>query len=67
MFGVEDGQVLVGDHFEPSGADRARQLGHLRGVEIVGGREALQAQLQKGVGREHVGGVEAEVADQRRA
>jgi hypothetical protein len=38
----------------------------LRGVEVVRGREALQPQRQEVPRGQHVGGVEAEVAAERR-
>ena len=64
VLGVEDGQMLVGDGFDPACARAARQLGDLRGVQIVRRREALEAELEKLRGGDGVGGVEAEIADQ---
>ena len=46
---------------ESEGRERAA---HLRGVEVVCGREAGQAGRQEHPCRDHVGGVEREVAPQ---
>src|ERR1017187_4226542 len=43
-------------------ADLARQIGHLRGVQVVRRREMLQPQREEFPGGEHVGRVEAEIA-----
>jgi len=47
VFCVEDGQVLVGHNLQLVGVDRACQIGHLRGVEIVRGCESLQSKAQE--------------------
>ena len=70
VFGVEHGQMMVGDGFQPRRIDAAGQRGDLRGVQIVRGREAAQSHREQQVGRDRVGGVQAEIAiqpDARRA
>ena len=64
MLGVEDGQMLIRDGFQTLWADGPGQSGDLLGVEIVRRGEALHTQLQIRFGRERVGGIEAEIADQ---
>lgn len=66
MFGVEDGEMLVGHDLDPVRADVRGQRGHLRGVQVVGGRQARQAQPQETCRRQHIRRVQAEIADQRR-
>ena len=43
MLGVEDGQMLIGDGFQPLRANGSGQCGNLRGVEIMRRGEARQA------------------------
>jgi hypothetical protein len=47
VFGVEDGEVLVGDGFEGGAAECEGELGDLIGVEVVGGGDAEEAELEE--------------------
>ena len=67
MLGVEDRQMLIGDGLHPLRANGSGQRGDLRGVEIVRGREPRQTQFKIRFGSQSVGGIEAEIADQRLA
>ena len=64
MFGVKYRQMLVGDYFQLVCADAVRQRSNLRGVEIVGWRNAGESHCQVGLRRHCVGRIQAEVADQ---
>lgn len=64
VFGMENGEVLVGDGLDLLRADVAGEGGDLGGVEVVGGGEAGEAHFEVGLGGEGVGGIEAEVTDE---
>ena len=62
VLGVEDGEVLVGDDLDAGSAQGVGKSRDLGGVEVVGGGDALEAEIEESAGAEEVGGVEAEVA-----
>src|SRR5690349_3478602 len=66
VLGVKDRQMLVRDRFNYAAARLAREFGDLRRVEVVRGSEAREAEIKILAGRERVGRVEAEVADELR-
>jgi len=64
VLGVKHRQVLVNHRLDPFAAHLPRQVGHLRGIQIVSGRKMLQPERKKLAGRQHIGRVEAEIARQ---
>ena len=64
VFGMEDGEVLVGDGLDFFRADVTGEGGDLCGVEVVSGGEAGEAHFEIGFGGKGVGGVEAEITDE---
>jgi hypothetical protein len=52
VLGVKHRQVLVGDGLDPLAAHLARQVGHLRGVQIVSGSEMLKTEREEFPGGE---------------
>ena len=65
MLGVEHGQMLPRDGFDILRARVAREIGHLRGVEIVRRRQPRH-ELQVFGGAQRVRRVQTEIADQKR-
>ena len=47
MFGVEHGQMLIGDGFDAVRSGAPRELGDLRGVEVVRRRETFEAEREQ--------------------
>ena len=58
--------MLVRDGFDARGARGAGELGDLRGVQVVRGGETGDSEIEELGGGDSVGGVEAEIADERR-
>ena len=48
MLRMEDRQMLIGDHFELTGPDCTRQLRDLGCIEVMRGREPLEAEIKEG-------------------
>src|SRR6185369_9895991 len=66
VLGVKDGQMLVGNHLDQLRPQLTGQSLDLGGIQIVGGGDACQPKLKKGIAGERVGGIQAEITDQRR-
>lgn len=56
---------MVSDDFKALTTDALRQLADLVGVEVVGGRDGIDAQFEVGIGGELIGDVQTEITDQR--
>jgi hypothetical protein len=63
---VEHGQMLIRYGLDSIRPGAARQVGHLRGVEVVGRGQHIQTEFQQFGGCQDVCRVEAEISDQRR-
>ncbi len=59
---VKDGQVLVGDQFQAGRSQAMGEVQHLGGVQVVGGSDAMEAEIEVGLGGDGIGDVQAEVA-----
>jgi hypothetical protein len=66
VFGVEDGQVLISNGFDVVWTRFAGKHGHLRGIQIVRGRDAFEAEVQEERRGDGIGRIQTEVACQRR-
>src|SRR5580658_7306086 len=64
MFGVEHRQMLIRDRLTAFWADPPREFRDLRGVQIVRGRDAFEAERQQFRRGYRVGCVQAEIARQ---
>ena len=64
VLGVKDGQMLIGDRFEFVAPDQPGERGDLRGIQIVGRREAREAERKIRFGAQRIRGIETEIADQ---
>jgi len=63
--GVEDRQVMVGDHLDLRGVDRRCEMRDLVGIQVVRWRDTVDAKVEIRCCGDRIGGVEAEVADER--
>ena len=66
VLGMKHRQMLIGDGLDSIRTDAQRECRDLRGVQIVGRSQTLQAEIQEQFGADRVGYVETKVADQWR-
>ncbi len=65
MLGVEDREMLIGDGFQSSRANGCGERRDLCGIQIVRRRKLIESQCQIRFRSQGVGGIQAEIADQR--
>src|SRR5262249_53549004 len=66
VLGVKNRKMLIRNHLEFVGTDRAREIGDLRGVEIMCRRESLNTDIEKGSRCESIRSIQTEMTDARR-